>query len=341
MCVVSVIMSVYNGEKYVRDAIDSVLTQSYSDFEFVIIDDGSTDGSARILRNYAEGDSRVQLIEQANTGLTVALRRGVEASRGIYIARMDADDISLPGRLAKQTALLESDHRLVAVSCDVEHFFDDGSVSHVASRIGEPRLLPLYNCFANRIGGHGQVMFRRSAYDAACGYDASIYYAQDYDLWMRLTEHGFFGFVDDILYRFRTGHDSISSRSKSGQEASAIHLCQREYEKLTAVPLSKETALAMMNFWSRSDPYEVTVGQSIDASRAMDKAVRTFFTKNPRLCDKEFHIRREICALWRWRMKECRPGDWSRKSAMTRNFVFWGAKAFLRGKKWSIISYQP
>src|SRR4051812_10668575 len=99
---ISVVMPVYNCQRYLASAIGSILTQSYADFEFVIVDDGSTDRSREIIEGFAKKDSRVKLISRPNTGIVGALNDGVAAARGKYIARMDADDISMPERFQKQ-----------------------------------------------------------------------------------------------------------------------------------------------------------------------------------------------------------------------------------------------
>ena len=105
---VSVVMSVYNAEPYLEAAIDSILNQTFRDFEFVIVDDGSTDGSTEILEKYAKGDSRIRLVHNAfNKGLIRSLNRGVKLAKGEYIARQDGDDVSLPQRLASQVQFLD------------------------------------------------------------------------------------------------------------------------------------------------------------------------------------------------------------------------------------------
>ena len=317
----SVVMSVYNGEKYLSEAIESVLSQTYRDFEFIIIDDGSTDGSLRILHDYAGRDPRVRVIEQENTGLTVALCRGLDLSGGTYVARMDADDISLPQRFEKQLALLVSRPDLSACTCDVERFSDDGAISTTSKMGVDPRLIPLYLCFANRIEGHGQVMFRRSAYDAAGGYDPSFRYAQDYDLWTRLLDVGGFGVVDETLYKFRTGHDSISKRSKSAQTEQTLRTTKRHYENVTGQPLPLETALALRDFWWKSSASETSAEQTIAAAKAMSRAIGVFFARHPELKELEFEVRRSIAARWWWRRKETEPHDWGRK-ALIVSIVF-------------------
>src|SRR4051812_38318159 len=115
MSQVSVLMPVYNAGRYLAEAVDSVLTQSFRDFEFVIVDDGSTDGSAAMLDDYARQDSRVKLVRRPNTGIVGALNDGLRECRGEFVARMDADDVSLPERFEKQVAYLREHHEVVAL----------------------------------------------------------------------------------------------------------------------------------------------------------------------------------------------------------------------------------
>lgn len=105
---ISVVMAVYNGADYLVPAIDSILQQTYSHFEFIIINDGSTDDTTKILQHYEQLDERIKVYAQANQGLPISLNRGIRLARGKYIARMDADDISLPERFAKQVEFMES-----------------------------------------------------------------------------------------------------------------------------------------------------------------------------------------------------------------------------------------
>ena len=105
---VSVVMSVYNGAKYLRESVESILSQKSVDFEFIIVNDGSTDDSENILDEYAVQDNRIRIIKQKNMGLTQALIRGCNEARGTYIARQDANDVSLQGRLKKQLEYLKS-----------------------------------------------------------------------------------------------------------------------------------------------------------------------------------------------------------------------------------------
>ena len=181
---ISVVLPVRNGEAHVAKAIDSILAQTFQDFELVVVDDGSTDRTPAILGSIT--DSRVRVLTQAATGLTVALARGVAESRGALVARMDADDVALPERFARQVAFLDghSEVGLLGTGCH-----EIGSSGEIVRTIRPPaddtairRVLIRRNPFI-----HSSVVVRRNALEAAGGYDESLPVAQDYDLWLRMS----------------------------------------------------------------------------------------------------------------------------------------------------------
>jgi glycosyltransferase involved in cell wall biosynthesis len=206
---VTVLMPVYNGEKYLRAAIDSILTQTFRDFEFLIIDDGSQDNSEDIVRSYK--DNRIALAKnEKNMGLEATLNRGILLANGEYIARMDCDDVSLPHRLEKQVAFMDS-HPEVAVCGAQATVFGrrsglfDNPLEHEAIRC---RLL------FESVLAHPTVMLRRVfLVDNHLFYDDSKKYktAEDYELWVRVSQIGRLANVDDILLQRRVHHSSIGS----------------------------------------------------------------------------------------------------------------------------------
>ncbi|MEL7198563.1 MAG: glycosyltransferase [Pseudomonadota bacterium] len=323
----SVVLSIYNGEDFVEDAIQCILDQTYTDFELICINDGSKDGSLALIQRFAAQDERVRVIDQENTGLTIALRRGVEAARGEYIARMDVDDWSMPDRFEKQMALFRQQPKLVAVTCDVEHFYDDGTTSHVAKIRKDPRVLPLLMAFTNRIGGHGQMVYRRDAYFAAGGYDTEFNYAEDYDLWTRMLEQGPFGVVPEILYRYRTGHDSISSRNAIRQSEVSCAIRCRQYKKLTGEELDPEVARAMYAYGMNRSLADYSPQQISEVSEVMHRAVNTFFSQHPDLKSELHEIRRGYSSNWWWRRDHVTWADVPRKTAILGNVVSWGFAA--------------
>ena len=299
---VSVVMSVYNAQDYLPAAIESILNQTFRDFEFIIINDGSTDKSGKIAQSYAARDSRIRLIEQENTGLTKALRCGIDLSRGELIARMDADDISMPVRLERQIAFMRANPDYIAVSSIIEHFRREGKTEYFDRPVKIPETIPLLNCFANVIGGHGQVVFRRQAYDVAGGYDPAFRYAQDYDLWTRLTEHGKFGIIREPLYRMRRGHDNITKVFAGEQAECALRTCRREYEKLTGNALDTDVSVALRSFFWSEPAESTSLRNTIRISSAMKVAIDTFFKNNPELRKHRFLVEKSIAGKWWWRI---------------------------------------
>jgi len=172
---VSVIMSVYNGERYLREAIDSILTQTYTDFEFVIINDASTDASSGILAKYATHDSRIILLQNdTNLGLTKSLNIGLRLARGRYIARQDADDISLPHRFERQVRYLDEhpETMLLGAQC----LLIDAQGMPIADRSHFPttEMTIRWYLLADNAIAHPTVLFRRSLIETtALCYDTS------------------------------------------------------------------------------------------------------------------------------------------------------------------------
>ena len=204
-------MPVYNAVQYVSEAIESILSQTFEDFEFVIVDDGSTDGSSEILNNFAKRDSRIRLISRENKGLVASLNEGIAAARGEFIARMDADDISLSDRFEKQLELFWLDNDLAAVGCQRTLIDSDGDSLNL------PRLLPTNheNIDADNLNGvvsvvHPSTMIRKSALQAVGGY-RSWSIGEDLDLWLRLAESQKLANLSDVLLKYRVTPSSYTS----------------------------------------------------------------------------------------------------------------------------------
>jgi glycosyltransferase involved in cell wall biosynthesis len=216
---VSVVMGVHNGGRYLEGSLDSALAQDDVGLELVIVDDGSTDETASVLAGYAQRDPRVRVISQANAGLTRALVRGCAAARGEFIARQDADDLSLPGRFHAQAAALAANPELALVSCWAECIGPEDELLYtIAPELTDAEATR--ELLAGTHGPiHGTVMFRRTYYERVGGYRPAFYYAQDSDLWRRLAQHGGQGFVRRVLYRLRVHSASIgASRAAVQQE---------------------------------------------------------------------------------------------------------------------------
>lgn len=223
MAEVSVVMGVYNAGERLAATLDSVLGQEGVDFELIAVDDGATDGSGALLDAYAARDRRVRVLHQQNGGLTRALIAGCAAARGAFIARQDAGDLSKPGRLAKQRALLANDGQLAFVSCWTELVGPRDEHLMLIKGRGRAREPVAILDGRERWGtidgptSHPSVMFRRDAYERAGGYRAEFYVGQDWDLWYRLGALGKFQMVEEVLYVARIGPDDLSVGARRAQ----------------------------------------------------------------------------------------------------------------------------
>ena len=219
---ISVIMPMRDGERFVREAVDSVLAQTCTDFELIVVDDGSTDGGPAIVRSY--DDPRVQLVTlPVAGGISRALQAGLAVSTAALVARMDADDVSLPDRFAAQVAFLAAHPGVVAVGVTPILIDQDG---------GQYRPYPLLTRDAElrrclTVKGpfcHGSVLMRRTALDAAGGYRSEQEPAEDYGLWIRLAAHGHLANLPRALYRLRVGDHSVSFRQQARQQDQLVAL---------------------------------------------------------------------------------------------------------------------
>lgn len=202
---VSILMGVYNEKRYLREAIKSILAQTHEDFEFIIVDDASTDRSPEILRSY--DDHRIKLLEnETNQGLTYSLNRALEQASGKYIARQDADDISDPERLEHQVQFLKKYQDVAVVGTGAYLINGDGQV--IDRRV--PKCDPSFEDFMNK--GHlihGSIMARRSALEEAGGYNEFFRYAQDQELWLRLAKDHPIANIPDPLYKHRIHDEGV------------------------------------------------------------------------------------------------------------------------------------
>lgn len=229
---ISVIMPVYNAERYVAEAVESILAQTFTDFEFLIIDDGSTDGSLAILQKYAARDSRVRLKSRPNTGYIVALNEMLADARGEFIARMDADDISVPERFAIQIDFLENHGEAVAIGSKVLLIDEDGdSIREFreGTNYEETERLLLKGDGGSAVC-HPTVMMRTERLAAAGGYDESFWPAEDLELFMRLSRCGKVCVLPRVLLRYRLHGESTSMSNRDAQLKAVSRAVLRESE---------------------------------------------------------------------------------------------------------------
>jgi len=247
---VTVLMSVFDGQKYLREAIESILVQTFNNFEFIIIDDASTDETWKILTEYSEEDQRIVLIQnQENIGLTRSLNKGLKFAQGSYIARQDADDISLPDRLQKQLAYLDEHPKVILVSSNIEFIDSEKRTLSRTQKDGDAHLVAWYLLFYNCLGGHSQVMFRREPVMHLGGYSDTYRYSQDYELWLRLVNEGDIAILPDVLQRWRDHSENISFKVSTQQEALALTAARLSLRQLTGKEFSWVEVAELKGFW--------------------------------------------------------------------------------------------
>ncbi len=215
---ISVLMSVYNGERYVEESIDSVLNQSFEDFELIVINDGSTDRTAQRIERASAGDRRVIVAHQPRQGLGRALNYAASRAGGTYLARQDADDISQADRLARQVRFLRESPRLGAVGTGSDVLNVGGQViGRLPVRYGTSQVArALLSLRATPV--HGSMMMRRRVFEELNGYRAAFRFAQDYDLWLRMVERTLLDNVPEQLYQWRLGGHQSAYRKHREQQ---------------------------------------------------------------------------------------------------------------------------
>lgn len=213
---VSVVMSVYNSEKYLKEAIESILSQTYTNFEFIIVNDGSTDSSLEIIQEYMGKDERIVLISRENKGLPYSLNEGIEKAKGEYIARMDADDISLPTRFEEQVRFMEESTEIGVCGTAIEIFGEkiNSKIYKNPEKHDEMKVRLLFSvCFA-----HPTVMIKKEILDKnQLKYNLEYVNAQDYELWSKISDVTIMANIPKNLLRYRVSENSITTTTDKNQ----------------------------------------------------------------------------------------------------------------------------
>lgn len=239
MVKVSVLMAVHNAQEHLRSAMDSILDQSLEDFEFIVVDDGSTDSTPDILRSYADRRLRV-LRNDANLGLNRSLNRGLREARGEYVARMDGDDISLPRRLEKQALFLDSHPEVVIAGCQALLFAEGHEYVAWYPETGEE--VAAHMLLAPPFA-HPAVMIRTDFLrQHSLDYDEDVPCAQDYHLWDRLLDiPGAQGAnLPEVLLHYRLNQQGVTGTRRAEQDRAARDIREARLHRLRLSPSSRE-----------------------------------------------------------------------------------------------------
>lgn len=248
---VAVVMAVWNGERFLDETMTGIRGQTLQAFEWIVVDDASTDGTARILAEWVRRDRRLRVIRNdVNLGLAGSLNRGIESTSAAFIARHDADDVSEPARLERQAAHLAAHSDVVMVSCNMVRLDEAGNVVPDRDRTCLNRLMRWHLLFQNNLSGHGQMMFRREAWERAGRYDGRRRNGEDSDLWQRLLDLGEIRVMAECLYRYRFHAQSISSREAEAKARGSVEVQIGAVERRLGLSFSREEIERLRAFWS-------------------------------------------------------------------------------------------
>lgn len=238
---ISALMSVYNAEGYVKDAIESILSQTFKDFEFIIINDASKDKSLEIIKSFQ--DSRIKLIDNSiNLGLTKSLNIGLKSAKGKYIARMDADDISHPDRFKKQLEFLEAYNDIALVGSFVEVINEKNFIIDKRELIQDPDLIKFRMLFSNQFV-HSSIFFRKALIDQIGGYNEKYKYSQDFELLSRLNQDHNMTNLPEYLLKLRVHKKRISHKNLAPQKKFAIDIIKNNLNRYSAVSLEEASLI--------------------------------------------------------------------------------------------------
>jgi glycosyltransferase involved in cell wall biosynthesis len=235
---ISVLLPVYNAEKYIEQAIESILKQSFTNFELIIINDGSTDNSLNIINSIT--DKRIRVIDQENKGLIITLNHGIDISKGEYIARMDADDIALPARFAAQLKLFAENDKLGLCGTSTENF---GAISNRKIRSDNDNFLKSYLLFGPPFA-HPSIMMKRSILiQNNIRYDENFIHCEDFAMWSAMAPYCEFSNAVDVLLKYRVHPEQITNQYSSTVFDAHYQICCNNLKHLQ-IKLPKEDFFA-------------------------------------------------------------------------------------------------
>jgi glycosyltransferase involved in cell wall biosynthesis len=284
---ISVLMSCFNAEQWLADSIKSVLTQTHQNFEFIIVDDGSSDGTAATIRDYAAQDRRIKPIFKQNTGLPDSLNVGLAQAKAPWIARLDADDLAEPTRFAEQLAFVRTHSKVILVGTGFTEIDGNGdtlAVHHMPTANHQIK--------SNLVRGrhyliHSSTLYSREAVKKVGGYRPRARLAEDLDLWLRLSTEHDFACIDKPLIRYRKHLNQISRDQayiSKKQLTDSLMVVTSHYLRLAGLPdpVDSEDESAWLSFrgW-----LEVRVDQSqvFEYVNEWTKARENYFSQNNRL----------------------------------------------------------
>lgn len=291
---VTVLIPVFNRERFVDEAIRSVVEQDFGDFELLLVDDGSTDGTPDVLDAWRRRDPRVVVVtSSANVGIPAALNLGLARARGTYLARLDSDDLMMPRRLAEQAAVLAARPEVSLVSCAYDLVDLEGKYLRTWTGDDPPEVIAFLLNFFNAVGGGGQAMCRLADLLEEGGFAAQYPSSEDYDLWVRLLRRGRIHTVPFVGMVKRAHPDQSFHRYAAVKRANWTGIMRSALEPYLRRPLRDEEIDALITVWRHDD----RIGQGPMADELMREAFARFRTDVP---DPALQAcaRRKIAGQW-------------------------------------------
>ena len=233
MAKISVVTSVYNGESYLRECVDSILNQTFQDFEYIILNNGSTDRTADILEGYS--DPRIYIVHQENLGIVQSLNKGVNLSNSGLIARLDADDYSLPHRLEKQIAYMEQHPETILCGTRYKELVGKKTFSQMVQFVEKDEDIRKYLSYFNPLS-HSTIMFRKKAFLNSGGYNQNFKYGHDYDLWVRMLKVGKVWNLNEELNVVRLSDQSTSYNNLRQQKLEGLYIRWNAFQSFGGTP---------------------------------------------------------------------------------------------------------
>jgi glycosyltransferase involved in cell wall biosynthesis len=241
---ISVLMPVYNADRYLAVAVESVLAQTFGDFEFIIVDDGSTDGSLAVLRRFEADDPRVRVVSRENRGLVASLNQMIGLARGEFLARMDADDLCLPDRFLRQVDFLRRNPDHIAVGCRALLIDPDGApIRPFAEQTSHEEIDAAHLRGEGGAIVHPAAMIRRRGMEAIGGYDPGMWPSEDLDMFLRIAEHGRLANLPETLFQYRR-HASATGYTASREQAEACRRAALAARRRRGLPAGDDATAA-------------------------------------------------------------------------------------------------
>ena len=288
---VSVIMPVFNSESHLSEAIESILSQNFKQFELIIVNDGSTDNSLRIIQSFVDRDSRIILINQSNLGLPIALNNAIGVSKGKYIVRMDADDISLPGRLEKQVGFMECNKEVDICGCWAQLIDDHGNkLSRIMKHPEDDYFLKAKLIFSVCFIHPSVIMRKLSLDNYNLRYNTSYRFSQDYELWSKASEYLTFSNIQECLLMYRINSEGITKKMANNKNDIKMEMIKSiQYSMLEKYGIHLNTELYHIH-------YNISVNDRMINSDINHECLNSYMDEviNQVGCDKEKLIKRVL-----------------------------------------------